>query len=41
MPAKLARDLLDSQREGVAGEYREMVEMYFRAVAEKARENKP
>lgn len=41
LPAKLARDLLDSQREGVHGEYREMVEVYFRAIAEKAKEEKP
>ncbi|MCG3148996.1 MAG: hypothetical protein PCFJNLEI_02448 [Verrucomicrobiae bacterium] len=41
LPPKLARDLLDSQREGVGGEYREMVEMYFRAIADKARETKP
>jgi hypothetical protein len=37
LPPKLARDLLDSQREGVGGEYREMVNLYFRAVAEKAK----
>jgi len=41
LPAKLARDLLDSQREGVGGEYREMVEMYFRAIADKAQEKQP
>ena len=41
LPPKLARDLIDSQREGVGGQYREMVEMYFRALADKARENQP
>ena len=40
LPPKLARDLMESQHEGVAGEYREMVELYFRAVADKAREGK-
>lgn len=40
LPPKLARDLMESQREGVSGEYREMVELYFRAVADKAREKK-
>ena len=41
LPPKLARDLLDSQREGVGGEYREMVDMYYRAIADKAREKQP
>jgi len=41
LPPKLARDLIDSQREGVSGQYREMVEMYFRALADKAREKQP
>ncbi len=40
LPPKLARDLLESRREGVAGEYREMVDLYFRAIATKAREKK-
>ena len=41
LPPKLARDLLDSQHEGVGGEYREMVDFYYRAIAEKAREKRP
>jgi len=41
LPPKLARDLIDSQREGVSGQYREMVDMYFRALADKAREKQP
>ena len=41
LPPKLARDLIDSQREGVNGQYREMVEIYFRALADKAREKQP
>jgi len=41
LPPKLARDLLDSQHEGVGGEYREMVDLYYRAIAEKAREKRP
>ena len=39
LPPKIARDLLDSQREGVSGEYREMVNLYFRAIANRARGN--
>lgn len=41
LPPKLARDLLEARREGVGGDYREMVEVYFRAVADKAREKQP
>ena len=41
LPPKLARDLINSQHEGVSGQYREMVEMYFRAIADKAREKQP
>jgi hypothetical protein len=40
LPPRLARDLLEAQREGVGGEYRQMVETYFRVVAERAREKK-
>ncbi|MBM3858543.1 MAG: hypothetical protein FJ395_02705 [Verrucomicrobia bacterium] len=40
LPPKLARDLMESPHEGVAGEYREMVELYFRAIAIKAQEGK-
>ena len=38
LPPKVAKDLMDAQREGVAGEYREQVDAYFRAIGEKARE---
>ena len=41
LPPKLARDLMNAQREGVSGQYREMVEMYFRTLADKAREKQP
>jgi hypothetical protein len=41
LPPKLARDLLEARREGAGGEYREMVEVYFRAIADKAREKQP
>jgi hypothetical protein len=37
LPPKLARDLMEAQREGVSGEYRAMVETYFRVIAERAR----
>ncbi|MCX7886289.1 MAG: hypothetical protein N3B01_03400, partial [Verrucomicrobiae bacterium] len=40
LPPKLARDLMESAHEGIAGEYREMVELYFRAIATKATEGK-
>ncbi len=40
LPPRLARDLLEARREGVSGEYRQMVETYFRVVAERAREKK-
>jgi hypothetical protein len=40
LPPKLARDLMESQGEGISGEYREQVDLYFRAVADKAREKK-
>jgi hypothetical protein len=39
LPPKLARDLMEGQREKVAEEYRAMVETYFRVIAEKARKN--
>ncbi|MFM8470709.1 MAG: hypothetical protein ACKODH_12225, partial [Limisphaerales bacterium] len=37
LPPKLAQDLRDAQANGVAGDYRVVVEAYFKAVAEKAR----
>ena len=40
LPPRLARDLMEAQREAVGGEYRPMVETYFRVIAEKAREKK-
>ncbi len=40
LPPKLARDLMDGRREAVSGEYRNRVEAYFRAMAEKARQKK-
>jgi hypothetical protein len=40
LPPKLAKDLMEAQRESVGGEYRHMVETYFRVIAEKAREKK-
>lgn len=36
LPPQLARDLMEGRRENVSGEYRNMVETYFRAIAEKA-----
>jgi hypothetical protein len=40
LPPRLARDLMEAQREAVGGEYRHQVETYFRVIAEKAREKK-
>ncbi len=40
LPPRLARDLMEAQRESVAGEYRNMVETYFRVIAERAKERK-
>ncbi|HZE97820.1 MAG TPA: hypothetical protein VE981_12400 [Planctomycetota bacterium] len=40
LPPRLARDLMQAQREPIGGEYRHMVETYFQVVAEKAREKK-
>ena len=40
LPPRLARDLMEAQRESVGGEYRHMVETYFRVIAEKAKEKK-
>jgi hypothetical protein len=40
LPPRLARDLMEAQRENVGGEYREMVNRYFEAIAERAREKK-
>jgi hypothetical protein len=37
LPPKLARDLLEAQRESFSGEYRHRVENYFRVIAEKAK----
>lgn len=37
LPPKLAQDLREGQQNGVSGDYRVLVEAYFKAVAEKAR----
>jgi hypothetical protein len=37
LPPKLAQDLRDAQQNGVSGDYRAVVEAYFKAVAERAR----
>jgi hypothetical protein len=38
LPPRLARELLEGQRDDVTGEYRAQVEAYFRAIAQKARQ---
>ncbi|MBI1370366.1 MAG: hypothetical protein GC162_17155 [Planctomycetes bacterium] len=40
LPPQLAKDLMEGRREAVGGEYRNMVETYFRVIAERARQNK-
>ena len=40
LPPKLAKDLMESRRENVSGDYRNRVEAYFRAMASKARKTK-
>jgi hypothetical protein len=40
LPPKLAKDLMDGRREAVSGEYRNRVEAYFRAMADKSRQKK-
>jgi hypothetical protein len=40
LPPRLARDLMEAQRESVSGEYRTMVETYFRVIAERAKDRK-
>jgi hypothetical protein len=40
LPPKLAKDLMDGRREAVSGEYRNRVEAYFRAMAEKSQKTK-
>jgi hypothetical protein len=36
LPTRLTSDLLEGRRQGVSGEYRDMVDVYFRAIAEKS-----
>jgi hypothetical protein len=36
LPAQMAKDLMEGRREGVDGEYRNMVETYFKVIAEQA-----
>ncbi len=40
LPPKLAQGLIESRRESVAAEYRNQVDAYFRAIADRAREKK-
>ncbi|MBI3881555.1 MAG: hypothetical protein HY301_16025 [Verrucomicrobia bacterium] len=41
LPPQMASQLLEGSRESVSGEYRAMVETYFRVIADKARAAKP
>lgn len=37
LPPKVAKDIIEAQRQGVAPEYRSAVESYYKAIAERAR----
>ena len=37
LPKQMAEQLTQGQREGIAGEYRNQVETYYRAIAEKSK----
>jgi hypothetical protein len=37
LPKQMAEELTQGQREGIAGEYRNQVETYYRAIAEKSK----
>ena len=37
LPKQMAEQLAQGQREGIAGEYRNQVETYYRAIAEKSK----
>jgi hypothetical protein len=41
LPPQLARELIEGQRDGSGGEYRSMIDTYFRVIAEKARASAP
>ena len=40
LPPKVAKDIIEAQRQGVAPEYRSAVESYYKALADRARKNK-
>ena len=37
LPPKVAKDLMEAQRSGVSPEYRNAIESYYKAIAERAR----
>ena len=37
LPPKMAEDLSKAQSEGIAGEYRDAVQTYYRVIAEKSK----
>lgn len=41
LPEKMARDIMAARKENISPQYRRMVEIYFRAIAEKAGKKKP
>jgi hypothetical protein len=41
LPPKVAQGLMEARREQVATEYRNQVDAYFRAIADRAKEKKP
>jgi len=40
LPSKVAKDIVEAQRQGVSPEYRSAVESYYKAIADRARRNK-
>ena len=40
LPPKVAKDIIEAQRQGVAPEYRSAIESYYKAIADRARKKK-
>ena len=41
LPPQMQRDLMDARHETVSDEYRQQVDAYFRAIAERSRQEQP
>ena len=40
LPPKVAKDIIEARRQGVAPEYRSAIESYYKAIADRARKDK-